>query len=55
MKDGDNDSSVVGIYANNVAFDPYDTHEACKDAIIGSKACNYYSNNNEHCLDFSVV
>lgn len=55
MKDGDNDSSVVGIYANNVAFDPYDTHEACKDTIIGSKACNYYSNNNEHCLDFSVV
>ena len=55
MKAGDSDSSVVGIYANNIAFDPYNTPEACKDTIIGSRACNYYSNNSEHCLDFSVV
>lgn len=46
------DNDVVGIYANNVAFDPYATPEAVKDAIIGSKEANYYDNNSYYCLDF---
>lgn len=46
------DKDVVGIYANNVAFDPYATPEAVKDAIIGSKEANYYDNNNYYCLNF---
>ena len=46
------DNDVVGIYANNVAFDPYATPEAVKDAIIGSKEANYYDNNNYYCLNF---